>query len=43
MKNRKLNAIVDTKYQGLVSGNLEQDSFAIRHFNDEGIKMFIVQ
>lgn len=43
LEERKLIPLVDCAYQGLMSGNLEKDAFAIRMLESKGIEMFVCQ
>ncbi|XP_021916323.1 aspartate aminotransferase, cytoplasmic-like [Zootermopsis nevadensis] len=43
MQERKLFTFFDAAYQGLASGNLEEDAWAVRYFADRGFEMLIAQ
>ncbi|KAG9252363.1 aspartate transaminase [Emericellopsis atlantica] len=43
MKSSGHFAFFDCAYQGFATGDLMQDSFAVRHFFQQGIEMFIAQ
>jgi len=43
VESRKLFTIMDCAYQGFVSGDPDQDAWAIRYFLERGIEMFICQ
>lgn len=43
MARKKLIPIFDTAYQGFATGDLEQDSYAIRHFASQGLPVITIQ
>lgn len=43
MKKKKLFPFLDCAYQGFASGNLEKDSWAVRHFAHEGHELLCAQ
>ncbi|OAA35926.1 aspartate aminotransferase [Metarhizium rileyi] len=43
IRKRQHLPVFDCTYQGLASGSLSQDAWAIRHFVDQGLEVFIAQ
>ncbi|XP_027851284.2 aspartate aminotransferase, cytoplasmic-like isoform X1 [Aphis gossypii] len=43
MKERKLIPFFDIAYQGMASGDIEEDAWAIRHFYNEGFEFLCAQ
>ena len=43
MKKNKLIPLFDLAYQGLVSGDLDEDAWAIRYFTNEGFQVIVAQ
>jgi len=43
MKERKLIPFFDCAYQGWASGDMEQDAWAVRHFEENGLEMLVSQ
>jgi len=43
MKERKLIPFFDCAYQGWASGDMEEDAWAVRHFEENGMEMLVSQ
>ncbi|XP_001943882.1 aspartate aminotransferase, cytoplasmic [Acyrthosiphon pisum] len=43
MKKRKLIPFFDIAYQGMASGDIEEDTWAVRHFHSEGFEFLCAQ